>query len=158
MQSKITANPHWARPDGRAAEPLAVVVQGTTTALLTYLPTNQGHRADVLDIILSHKVKWLTHIEVVYGMDTQHLPITVGNSKRCGGGHQYTSELDKGGQTNCYGFTTNPGTTPRRSAAPPYGKNAAEEKAPLPSCSLEKALPFKTIDIKNEGLILFTCR
>ncbi|GBP89591.1 hypothetical protein EVAR_59757_1 [Eumeta japonica] len=43
----------------------------------TYVPTDPCHRADVLDIVLSHKMCWPTHIEVVYGMATQHIPILI---------------------------------------------------------------------------------
>ncbi|GBP77241.1 hypothetical protein EVAR_13264_1 [Eumeta japonica] len=54
-------------------------VLGTDTP--TYMPTDMRHRPDVLDIVIGHKIRRPMHVEVVYGMDTQHLPIlvTVGN-------------------------------------------------------------------------------
>ncbi|GBP81490.1 Probable RNA-directed DNA polymerase from transposon BS [Eumeta japonica] len=42
-----------------------------------HVPTDIRHRPDVLDIVISHKIRRPMHVEVMYGMDTQHLPILV---------------------------------------------------------------------------------
>ncbi|GBP32757.1 hypothetical protein EVAR_18910_1 [Eumeta japonica] len=43
----------------------------------THVPTNPHRLADVFNIILSHKVGWPVHVEVIYDMDTQHLSILI---------------------------------------------------------------------------------
>ncbi|GBP33188.1 hypothetical protein EVAR_14869_1 [Eumeta japonica] len=43
----------------------------------THVPTDIRHRPDVLDIVIGHKIRRSMHVEVMYGMDTQHLPILV---------------------------------------------------------------------------------
>ncbi|GBP33314.1 Probable RNA-directed DNA polymerase from transposon X-element [Eumeta japonica] len=43
----------------------------------THVPTDIRHRPDVLDIVTGHKIRRSMHVEVMYGMDTQHLPILV---------------------------------------------------------------------------------
>ncbi|GBP42180.1 Probable RNA-directed DNA polymerase from transposon BS [Eumeta japonica] len=43
----------------------------------THVPTDIRHRPDVLDIVIGHKIRRPMHVEVMYGMDTQHLPILV---------------------------------------------------------------------------------
>ncbi|GBP89614.1 hypothetical protein EVAR_57633_1 [Eumeta japonica] len=42
-----------------------------------HFPTNPRYRTNILDIVLGYKIRWPMHIEVVYGMDAQHLPILV---------------------------------------------------------------------------------
>ncbi|GBP55161.1 Probable RNA-directed DNA polymerase from transposon BS [Eumeta japonica] len=43
----------------------------------THVSTDPRHRPDVLDIVLSHKIRRPMHVEVVYGINMQHLPIHV---------------------------------------------------------------------------------
>ncbi|GBP61947.1 hypothetical protein EVAR_45004_1 [Eumeta japonica] len=43
----------------------------------THVPTDMRHRPDVLDVVIGHKIKRPMHVEVVYGMDTQHLLVLV---------------------------------------------------------------------------------
>ncbi|GBP31069.1 Probable RNA-directed DNA polymerase from transposon X-element [Eumeta japonica] len=43
----------------------------------THVPTDIRHRPDVLDIVIGHKIRRLMHVEIMYGMDMQHLPILV---------------------------------------------------------------------------------
>ncbi|GBP21510.1 RNA-directed DNA polymerase from mobile element jockey [Eumeta japonica] len=43
----------------------------------THVPTDIRHRPDVLDIVIGHKIRRPMHVKVMYGMDTQHLPILV---------------------------------------------------------------------------------
>ncbi|GBP20219.1 Probable RNA-directed DNA polymerase from transposon BS [Eumeta japonica] len=43
----------------------------------THVPTDMRHRPDVLDIVLGHNIRRSMRVEVVYGMDRQHLPILV---------------------------------------------------------------------------------
>ncbi|GBP58159.1 hypothetical protein EVAR_86321_1 [Eumeta japonica] len=50
-------------------------VHGPDTS--THVPINMRHRPNVLDIVLGRKIRRPVHVEVLYGMDTQHLPILV---------------------------------------------------------------------------------
>ncbi|GBP27348.1 hypothetical protein EVAR_18822_1 [Eumeta japonica] len=43
----------------------------------THVPTDPHHRPDVFDIVLGRKIRWPMYVEVVFGMDTQHLSILV---------------------------------------------------------------------------------
>ncbi|GBP40344.1 Probable RNA-directed DNA polymerase from transposon X-element [Eumeta japonica] len=43
----------------------------------THVPKDPRHRADILDIVQNHKLGWPTYVEVIYSMDTQHLPILI---------------------------------------------------------------------------------
>ncbi|GBP58729.1 hypothetical protein EVAR_35508_1 [Eumeta japonica] len=72
--SQETADCIWRTPN--------VVYEVLSPDTPTYVPTDMCHQPYVLDIVLGHKIKRPMHVEVVYDMDTQHLPIlmTVGTS------------------------------------------------------------------------------
>lgn len=43
----------------------------------THVPSDASHRADVLDIVLFKNLQCPVHVEVLYDLDTQHLPILI---------------------------------------------------------------------------------
>ncbi|GBP62578.1 RNA-directed DNA polymerase from mobile element jockey [Eumeta japonica] len=43
----------------------------------SHIPTNPRFRADVLDVVLCHQLPYTIYVEVLYDMDTQHLPILI---------------------------------------------------------------------------------
>lgn len=43
----------------------------------THIPTNALHAADVLDIVLVKNLPFLTQVEVLYDLDTNHLPLLI---------------------------------------------------------------------------------
>ncbi|GBP89928.1 RNA-directed DNA polymerase from mobile element jockey [Eumeta japonica] len=43
----------------------------------SHIPTKPRFRADVLDVVLCHQLPYPIYVEVLYDMDTQHLPILI---------------------------------------------------------------------------------
>ncbi|GBP29508.1 Probable RNA-directed DNA polymerase from transposon BS [Eumeta japonica] len=43
----------------------------------SHIPTDPRFRADVLDVLLCHQLPYPIYVEVLYDMDTQHLPILI---------------------------------------------------------------------------------